>query len=121
MDKDIVSWYAAFSGFIGFLFGIETGVLFCAIAGSFLALRYCATCSTMGRLKDVLISSLFTCLIVGNTLKLHPPWLSPKIVAIIMGFLFLLIAEKLYKTARDFKSSEKFNTFIDKWIEKWTP
>lgn len=124
MDKDLSTVGAAVSGLLGSIFGVEVGVACFALAGSFLSVRFCETKSTLGQIYHVLISATLTCMIVGVSKGLFPEILSLKLVAMVLAFLILLIAEKLYVGVKDFPLSEKLNkladTMIDLWARLWT-
>lgn len=123
MDKDLATVYAIITAIVGALFGIEIGVFFCAVAGSLLAVRFCTAKDRLARFAHFSVSVGFTCLIVGETAKLYPDWLSLKLAAIFWGALFLLIAELIYlmvKSAQAIDFAAKINIILDRFIDKWT-
>lgn len=124
MDKDLSTIAAFVSGLIGSLFGIEAGVACFALAGAFLSVRFCETKTTTGQIYHVVISATLTCMLVGVSKDLFPTALSLKLVAIVLAFLILLIAEKLYVGVKDFPISDKLNKLadivIDTWARLWT-
>jgi hypothetical protein len=123
MDKDLATAYALISAGIGALFGIEMGVFFCSIAGSLLAVRFCSAKTKSERFWYFIISVFFACLIVGETAPLYPVWVPVKIAAVMLGFLFLLIAEIIYyalKSARSINWGDKLSLLADRIIDKWT-
>jgi hypothetical protein len=128
MDKDLSTTYAVLSALFGFLFGVEIGIFWCALAGSLASLRFCEPKSTFEQFKHVGISVVLTCIVVGGTSQIqidgtksiYPAWLSLKAVAVIYGFLILLLAEKLYQGVRDTNLTAKLNVVIDRMIDKWT-
>lgn len=123
MDNDLATVYGMITTVIGLLFGIEMGVFFCAIGGSLLAVRFCTAKGTLERLAHFSFSVVFTCVIVGETSKLYPDWLSLKLVAVFWGALFLLIAELIYlivKSSHAINFGTKLNLILDWFIDKWT-
>ena len=130
MDKDISTVYAIISSVFGFLFGVEVGVVLCAIGGAFLSLRFCPTKGTFARLSHVFYSSAITCVVIGELYKPNdfgkiagfiPDLMPPKIAAILMSFLLLLLAEKAYNAISGTDITGKFNVLIDKWLDLWKP
>lgn len=123
MDKDLATVYALISGAVGILFGIEMGVFFCAIAGSLLAVRFCSGKTAIERISHFGMSVTFACIIVGETAKFHPSWLTLKLSAALWGFLFLLFAEFVYlffKSAQTVNLADKISLIIDRIIDRWT-
>lgn len=121
MDKDLSITYAMISTLFGLFFGVEIGVGFWAMGGAFLSLRFCETKGTWPQFGHFIISVVLACMIVGGTHKLYPPWLSLRLMGLLLGFLGLIFAEKIYKAARDTNFTDKLNTIIDKAIAKWMP
>lgn len=123
MNKDLTTLYAILSAIVGALFGIETGVFFCAVAGSLLAVRFCSAKGTLERFVHFAISVIFACIIVGETAKIYPPWLTLKLSAAGWGFLFLLLAELVYlflKSVQSVNLADKISLILDRVIDKWT-
>lgn len=123
MDKELTTLSACLSAALGVLFGIEIGVFFCAIAGALLAVRFCSAKNVIERATHFSSSVFFSCLIVGETAKLYPGWVSVKLSAAAWGFLFLLAAELIYlflKSAQSINLADKISVILDRVIDKWT-
>jgi hypothetical protein len=124
MDRDLSTIAAFFSGAIGSLFGIEVGVAGFALAGAFLSVRFCETRTTLGQIYHVLLSAIITCMIVGAGKHFISEVVGLKLAALILAFLILLLAEKIYVGVHDFPISEKLNKMadiaIDFWARLWT-
>lgn len=121
MDKDLSLIYAFISTAFGMAFGVEIGVGFFALAGSFISIRFCETKTTIGQMWHVSISTFLTCALVGGIHTIWPDWISLRLVALGFGILILLLAEKTYNAVRDTHFTEKLNIIIDKVIAKWIP
>ncbi|MES2635849.1 MAG: hypothetical protein V4605_00890, partial [Pseudomonadota bacterium] len=121
MDKDLSLIYAFISTCFGMAFGVEIGVFWFALAGSFISIRFCETKTTLGQLTHVLISTFLACTIMGAIHQKYPDLLPLRFTALFFGFVGLLLAEKVYHAVRDTHFTEKLNTIIDKVIAKWIP
>ena len=120
MDNDLSLLWGLISATFSALFGVEIGIGFAALSGAFLSTRFCETKDTSKQIKHILVSVVLTCIIVDGTEKIYPHWIHLKVVALLWGFLVLLIAEKIYTVVRDTDATAKLGQVFDKFIENWT-
>lgn len=126
-DNNINLVFAAMSWLISFLFGIELGVAFCALAGAFLSLRFCEPKSTRHQIVDVVISTILSCIITGSyavlitEIKSDSPitHIPLKILALILGFLILLVAEHLYTSVKEISLKKMLKYAWDQLMDRW--
>lgn len=121
MGKDLSLIFALISSSFGMTFGVEIGVGFFALAGSFLSIRFCNTKTTFGQATHVVISTFLAASAVGAFESKYPGTVPLRFTGIAMGLLSMLIAEKVYNAVRDTNITEKVNIIIDKVIAKWIP
>jgi hypothetical protein len=117
-EHNVSTLWAAISAFLSLIFGIAEaiaiGVLFGALAGSFLSIRFCEPKSTLEQAWHVFLSTALACMItggVGSVWKEAPL----QMVAIGAGLIVLIVAEKIYNAAKEISLKELWDKVVDKW------
>jgi hypothetical protein len=119
-DDNASMVYAAVSGYVSLIFGLEQSiamsVFFGGLAGSFLSVRFCEPKTTLHQAWQVFLSTILACMVTGGIGLLYKT--APlQAIAIFVGLLILLVAEKIYITTKEISLKELFDRWIKRWIQ----